>query len=176
MSDNFELKAISNDVEIGKNGLRIKSDGDRLIIRKNDDTDFGYVQTALAESTYHAVPKSQYDAMRNVLIFREYADVEYSDSSPINIGPPIEANSTIFKVIVNVDTAFNDTDCTLEIGVGSSATNLHTVDSSNLQQTGIYLSYEYHTTGNEKEQIYATLDNGSATVGHCSVVVLYYET
>lgn len=176
MSENYELTAISNDVQIGKNGLRIKSDGDRLIVRNNDDTDFGFVQTAVGEQSYHTIPKSQYDAMRDVLIYRVYTELDYNDTSPINIGIPVKANSTIFKIIVNVDTAFDAVNSTLQIGVGTDDDALQSIDSTNLQQVGTYVSYEYHQTSNEEQQIYATLNDDNATTGHCSVVILYYET
>jgi len=129
---------------------------DHLYVYDADNTEWDDVGPAAAAS---AVTKS----------FR--ADLEDDTGSPVAIGTPA-ANSVITKVIVRVNTAFDGTAPTLDIGVAGTVDKYMDQTEIDLTATGTYVVdlYEADVAGTA---IIGTYAADSSTAGDADILVKY---
>lgn len=174
MSKNYELDGIGNSFEVGVGGGRIKNVSGELQVRNNADSGFGQLQVADGVDDQDAVNKSQLDAVISSQMNVASANFTFESTSPFNIGSALPANSIVLKAIVNVDTAFDGTTPTLEIGVTGNTTAIHSDVSTDLTDNDLYISDEYYDVGASAAQIIGTLSVTSATAGSGKIILLYH--
>lgn len=174
MSKNYELDGVGNSFEVGVGGGRIKNVSGELQVRNNADSGYGQLQIADGVDDQDAVTKSQLDAVSGSQMNVVSTNFTYQSTSPINIGSALPANSIVLKAIVNIDTAFDGTTPTLEIGTSGDTDAIHTQSSTDLTDNDLYISDEYFDVGASATQIIGTLSVTSATAGSGKILLFYH--
>ena len=169
MSKNYTLTGIGSNVEVGKDGPRIKDNSGVVEIKDNTDSALAVIRGADAIGSTDLVTKSQLDAIDTSIKYVT-VDFAYDSSSPLNIGSALPANATVLRSRVKVDTTFDGTTPTLAIGISGSTTDIMSTTDNNLQTATLYVKnnwVEYVSSS----QLIATITVSGASQGAGSILV-----
>jgi hypothetical protein len=131
--------------------------GDHIYIYDEDTTAWNDVGPAPAET-------------KNVKTQR--ALLQFSTSSPLNIGSALPANAVVRRVIVNVTVAFDGTAPTLEVGDAGDTDRHMLAAEVDLKTVGKYEISQYHLYGSST-QVIGTYAADSSTAGQADIMVEY---
>ena len=173
MSKDYLLDGIAASVELSKGGARVKNNSGVVEARNNADDALAIMRGADAVGSTDLVTKSQLDAIGTSKVQAIRAAFTYTDNGTVNIGSALPANAEVTKVIVNVDTVFDGTTPTLEIGDSGDTDRLMASAGIDLETVGTYVTDLFNAYGSST-QVTGTLTLTSATQGSGTVIVEYY--
>ena len=172
MSKKYDLTGMNANCELGKAGLRFKSDGTDLMARSAADDAYVNMKVLDAVDAEDAVTKSQLDAVSatNGLPYVT-ASLAFGTSTPLNIGSAV-TGTVAFKWHVVVTTAFDGTTPTLDVGVSGTTDAVADQTEIDLTTVGVY-SGTASLDISSSTQIIGTYAADSSTAGAAEIVVEY---
>lgn len=174
---NFNLRGLGDLLRLGKKGLYIKKDGDKVQFRNSDDTDFINGQALDPVDPQDVVTLQYFQDNSDLGTFNLnkslFKNLNYQSASPTQIG--IESMPSLglaYKVLIHVKSSFNGTNPILSIGDSGDNSKLASVNLSDLADGEVYVVTvsEIYSTDTV---INAYLSPDSSTQGEIDVTVLY---
>lgn len=171
MSKKYNLSGLSENVEFGKDGKRIKDTGANLAVRNPADSALAVLDVADGVGSTNAATKGQLDALATGVGLRS-ATLTFNAASTLNIGAAV-TGSFGFKWQVSVSTVFDGAAPTLELGISGGVTDIATDAQIDLTTTGIY-SGSCHLDISSSTQMIATYVADSSTAGVAVIIVEWF--
>ena len=173
MSKRYGLDGLGTNVELGKDGPRVKINSGQIEFKNAADDALVKIKALDGTSSDDLVTKSQLDAVDNSeSIKRRNVVVDKDDSSAVNIGAAV--TGTIgFRWQVNVTEVFDDGSSTLDLGVSGTPASIAANSLIDLtavgQQSGLC-----NLDISSSTQMLATIDPKTSTTGIATVIVEYF--
>lgn len=168
MSKKYNLTGTSGTVELSKGGAKIKNSSGILEARDNADAAYAVVRGDTAVGANDLVTLTQLNTATHFVS----ADLAFGTSSPLNIGAAVPTGKRILNVRVIVDTVFNGTAPTLEIGKAGSTSILMTTAQNNLKVSDSYANEPVYVT-TESTQFIGTYVADTSSAGAATIVIEY---
>lgn len=169
---NFSLQGVASVVEFGKRGLQLVSNtsSEYLSFKSNDGNTFVEVRGANAAVNDAFMTKAQLDGITSGIVQFVSTEISYNSGTVTLFETP--ANSMIYNVVVDVDSAWTGANDTTGISIGDSADpdRLFTDSHVDLSEAYQYQS-EYQHVYSNATNISAIVTAGSASAGSARVTV-----
>ena len=166
----MDYQEFDTNVELGKGGLRVKSNSGQVEFRNAGDSALVKVKALDGTADDDLVTKSQLDAVDtgDQVLYRTAA-LAFGTSSPLNIGATV-TGTVAFRWQVNVKTAFDGTTPTLELGVSGDTDGVAPIAEIDLTAVGQYEGV-CDLDVSSSTQIIGTYVADSSTAGSATIIV-----
>lgn len=172
MSKRYGLTGLNGTVELSKGGAKVKNSSGVIEARNSADDAYAIVRGATASGDNDLITKAQFDAAIGGQVMYVSQAITFETSGTFNIGSAVATAKRILSVRVIVDTLFNGTTPTLEIGITGTTDLLMATTDNNLKLSDSYAKDPVYVTSGSTQFIGTYVaDSSSAGAG---IIVIEY--